>query len=97
MKFIENYNDLKEGYLYCVKDITNMINGSYEIVLIKKQNDDESFVMDLIITSNDDIWDIWKINKTNVSSVPETDENFDNSRYAFYEIGPKEEFPEYFI
>jgi hypothetical protein len=36
------------------------------------------------------------IDEDDVSPVPETDEDFDNEqKYAFYEIGPKEDYPEY--
>lgn len=96
MKFISDIADLKIDYLYCLKDIGddnlqgNDTNIQEQIMYItnldgeiigRSAMDGTGYQMSLDI----------------VSAVEADDEHFSNNCYAFYVIGSKEDYPEYFL
>jgi molecular chaperone GrpE (heat shock protein) len=95
LKFIDSYEKLKEGYLYYV---TDALEDCYEIGVMKKfdETQDEFIEFVMLISSTPNSVDAFT--KQQISPVPETDKNFDQSiNYAFYEISPQEEHPEYLL
>lgn len=87
MRFISNKKDLKNDYIYEIRDyrkqkfiILNILETIISVVDITDLNNKLVF------------------HENVVSCVKETDLNFDeHSSYAFYEMGHKDLYPEYFL
>jgi hypothetical protein len=91
MKFINKPKKVKKGYLYAIKD-----NDSIRIVIARKNVYKKKYIYFDEVTNKETF--ISFLNYKTISKIPETDKNFDEkNRYALYELGPKEDYPEYFI
>jgi hypothetical protein len=95
--FITRLKDLKLGYLYLLKD-----QHEVHIMLVTKVGI-VGIQGDLVETSERYIerrmfHNYFNVEKGTISPVPETDNFFDQANhFAFYEISPKENHPEYFL
>ena len=90
---IVKYKDIKVDYIYYLKDLEDYI-------IIKINFADHREVIGSVLSSSTyDIYAVYEnLTKYSVSSVPETDVNFDGKRkWAVYEIGHKDNHPEYFL
>jgi hypothetical protein len=94
--FITHYNDLKPGFLYLLNDkftshimiITDLHNGKIQGDLVETMHDK--------IEKNKypGFFDMYPIS---ISTLPETHKSFKTFCFALYEMGPKENYPEYFL
>ena len=93
--FISNVKQLKLNHLYSLKDT----NENEFIIHIVEISD---MIYFYIVSNRDGITgsstaDQDHLNLDYISNVKETSEDFDRGQYAFYEIGLKEDHPEYFL
>jgi len=94
MKFV---TELKEDYLYKIVDL-----DTSEIILVTKLDGKYLSAETLNYDYNKDIDEDFLTSEWNtftniISKYKEIDKLFDNTKYAFYELGYKDDFPEYFI
>lgn len=101
MKFV---TDIKIGYLYEIRDndvnnivLTREIDSCAEFLIIERRN----YLRQRVYTNKNVILEdvnSWTIKKEIISNVKETDLSFNGLyKYAFYEIGHKDLYPEYFL
>ncbi len=84
---------LKIGYLYIAKDPVSEC-----IFLVEEITDTYNCKIIDDFKSPETIGDNWNLSAWQISTVPETAKDFENStEWACYEIGPKEDHPEYFL
>ena len=85
MKFINNKNQFKTGYLY--KGFDNERTALYYTTNTH------------LLGINENSWndEVDRLEMTWVSSCKETDTSFSSDNAAFYELGPLSNFPEYLI
>ncbi len=88
---------IKLNHVYTIKD--SLDHFIVVVVDIDKELDRvvTTILQDFTNTEeNNTLWEFDFINS--ISSVPETDKNFnDSEHWAFYEIGHKDDSPEYFL
>ena len=93
MKFV---TELKEGYLYRAKD-----DVTDEIILVSYVNLENDVIRAETImfmdTESVTFDGSWGISFGRISDVIETSKDFDDNNFAFYEIGKKEDYPEYYL
>jgi hypothetical protein len=95
-KLIARPEDLKVGYLYLIRD------RKYAYIMLITNLEDVKIRGDLLEVSDEQFTkktfeNFFNMNKGVLSLVPENHVDFVEYRYAFYEIGPKENHLEYFL
>ena len=95
MKFINSIEKLKINYMYSMSDGHK---GSW-VILLKEVYPSKSEIYFEIINDrsgvNTGVND--SLHEDYISKVKETSKNFQSDKYAWYEIGLVEDFPEYFL
>ncbi len=92
MKFIQNKNNLRLNYLYKLKDHAP---SGYVINITKL--DHESLHFDILEDRSGPSNNKDYLKYSYISKYLETHEDFNEDQYATYEIGHKDEYPEYFL
>lgn len=90
MKFVSDIKNIKLDYLYEIRDY--QIN---DIIIIKEIT---SFKKITYLNLSRNASRFLSIETNNISGIPETSLLFINDTcYAFYEIGHKDQYPEYLL
>jgi hypothetical protein len=92
---ITRYENLKLGYLYLLRD-----RRASHIMLTKKLGDNH--VQGDLVETSDAFFDggganFFNIHGVTMSRIPESHTDFKGTQFAFYEIGSKEDHPEFFL
>jgi hypothetical protein len=96
-KFVARHESLKVGHLYLITDRKSTH------IMVATSLVDEGIKGDLVETtekgiSKEGYRNFFAMERAVMSPVIDTDEAFDKQlNYAFYEIGSKEEYPEFFL
>ena len=89
MKFIDNFKLIKKDYVYRIVDLV-----SSRYILVHKNIDNKKIMSKDILTGEEMEFPLFG----NISWCQETNPGFSDIKdYAFYEIGHKDNLPEYFL